>query len=74
MTLVLIKERHMPKKIPKKGIPEAHDELRGFDISINEFGQIVSTMPIDRLNSFLNDKVQDKKLKDHEIQESGEEE
>ncbi|MBK8505550.1 MAG: hypothetical protein IPL46_27145 [Saprospiraceae bacterium] len=54
----------MPKKIPKKGIPEAHEDLKGFDIRINEFGQIISTMPVDRLNRFLNDNVEDKKLKD----------
>jgi len=27
----------MPKKKPKKGNPEVHDELKGFDIKINEF-------------------------------------
>jgi hypothetical protein len=54
----------MPKKIPKKGIPEAHDNLQGFDININEFGQIVSTLPVDRLNAFLDKNVEDKKLKD----------
>ena len=52
----------MPKKIPKKGTPEAHDELKGFDIQINEFGEIVSTIAVDRLNTFLNKNVQDKKL------------
>lgn len=63
----------MPKKIPKKGIPEAHEELKGFDIRINEFGQIISTMPVDRLNKFLNDNVEDKKLKDLDRQDSEEE-
>ena len=52
----------MPKKIPREGTPEAHDDLKGFDIHINEFGEIISTLPIDKLNSFLDDKVQDKKL------------
>ncbi len=64
----------MPKKIPKKGTPEAHDELKGFDIRINEFGQIRSTLPIDRLNAFLNENLQDKKLKDLDSKGSGEEE
>ena len=64
----------MPKKIPKKGTPEAHDELKGFDIRINEFGQIRSTLPIDRLNAFLNENLQDKKLKDLDGKGSGEEE
>ncbi len=52
----------MPKKIPREGTPEAHDELKGFDIHINEFGEIISTLPIDQLNNFLDDRVQDKKL------------
>lgn len=52
----------MPKKIPHEGKPEAHDELKGFDIRINEFGALESTMKIERLNKFLNDKVADKKL------------
>ena len=55
----------MPKKIPKKGAPEAHDELHGFDIRINEFGEVQSTIPVDRLNSFLNENVKDKKLIEH---------
>jgi len=56
----------MPKKIPKKGMPEAHDDLRGFDIRINEFGQIISTLPVDKLNGFLNQNVEDKKLRKDE--------
>ena len=45
-------------------MPEAHDNLPGFDIKINEFGQIISTLPVDRLNAFLDKNVEDKKLKD----------
>ena len=56
----------MPKKIPKNGMPEAHDDLRGFDIRINEFGQIISTLPVDKLNGFLNQNVEDKKLRKDE--------
>ncbi len=52
----------MPKKIPKKGEPEAHEELSGFDIRINELGEIISTYPIDKLNNFLDENVKDKKL------------
>ena len=54
----------MPKKIPKKGVPEAHDELAGFDIRINEFGEVESTIPVDQLNKFLDQNVEDKKLVD----------
>ncbi|MDW7692275.1 hypothetical protein R9C00_13960 [Flammeovirgaceae bacterium SG7u.111] len=44
--------------------PKVHNDLNGFDIKINEFGEIESTFPIDKLNQFLNKKVVDKKLKD----------
>lgn len=43
--------------------PKLHKELDGFQISVNQFGEIKSTFPIDKLNDFLNDKVEDKKLK-----------
>lgn len=54
----------MPKKKPTKGKPESHKDLKGFDIKINEFGEIVSNLEIDKLNDFLDDKVEDKKLKE----------
>ncbi len=56
----------MPKKKPKKGDPEVHEELKGFDIKINEFGEITSNFEVDKLNEFLNDNVKDKKLKGKE--------
>ena len=56
----------MPKKKPKKGKPEVHDDLKGFDIKINEFGEIVSNVKVDQLNDFLDENVEDKKLKEKE--------
>jgi hypothetical protein len=56
----------MPKKMKKKGKPIVHKELDGFNIKINEFGEMETTVPIERLNSFLNDKVEDKKLNSSE--------
>ncbi len=56
----------MPKKKPKKGKPEVHEELEGFDIKINEFGEIISNFPVDRINEFLNENLEDKKLKEKE--------
>lgn len=53
----------MAKKQPKKQEPTVHDELKGFDIKINEFGEIVTNLHIDRLNEFLNEKTDDKKLR-----------
>lgn len=52
----------MPKKKPVHGDPEVNEALKGFDIHINEFGEIVSTLQIEALNNFLNDNVEDKKL------------
>jgi len=50
----------------KNGNPNVHEELRGFDITINELGEMQSTYSIDKLNSFLNENVEDKKLGDKE--------
>ncbi len=52
----------MPKKKPKTGKPEVHKELSGFDISIDAFGEIKTNVEVDKLNRFLDDKVEDKKL------------
>ncbi|MEO7176820.1 MAG: hypothetical protein ABIV51_12930 [Saprospiraceae bacterium] len=51
----------MPKRFAKKGKPETHQKLEGFDIKINQFGQLISTLTIDQLNTFLNEEVPDKK-------------
>ncbi|MCB0555036.1 MAG: hypothetical protein KDD02_15910 [Phaeodactylibacter sp.] len=56
----------MPKKKPKKGNPEVHKDLKGFDIRINEFGEIISNFEVDKLNEFLNENVEDKKLRERE--------
>ena len=59
----------MPRKKPKKGKPEVHDELKGFDIKINEFGEIITNFDVDKVNEFLNENVDDKKLRDRDGQE-----
>lgn len=56
----------MPKKKPKKGKPEVHEDLKGFEIKINEFGEIITNLEVDKLNVFLNENVDDKKLRDRE--------
>lgn len=40
--------------------PDVHKELEGLDININEFGQISSTVSIERINDFLNQKLREK--------------
>jgi hypothetical protein len=59
----------MPKKKPKKGKPEVHEELEGFDIKINEFGEIVSNFSVEKINEFLDENVKDKKLMEKEASE-----
>lgn len=56
----------MPKKKPLKGKPVVHKELDGFDIQLNEFGEVISNLKMDKLNEFLNERVDDKKLRDRE--------
>ena len=41
-----------------------HKNLEGFEIHINEFGEIVSNLNVERLNQFLNETVEDKKLRE----------
>jgi len=59
----------MPRKKKKEGDPEVHDDLKGFDIRINEFGEIISTFDVEKLNTFLNENTEDKKLSDGKIEE-----
>lgn len=53
----------MPKKKPVKGKPEVHKDLKGLDFKINQFGEIKSSLNLDKLNDFLNNNVDDKKLR-----------
>lgn len=52
------------KETPKKNKPKprVHKDLQGFDISIDSFGEIKSNMNIEKINAFLNENVDDKKL------------
>ena len=64
----------MAKKKKVEKDPKVHDELEGFDISINEFGEIVTNFEVDKLNSFLDENVEDKKLRDRDDLKSKHEE
>lgn len=57
------------KKKEKPENPDVHDELKGFNIKINEFGEIISSFEVDELNEFLNENLEDKKLLDAQKQE-----
>jgi hypothetical protein len=57
--------KHKPKKAEQdEEAPAAfHGDLAGFDIKVNTFGEMESTIDMDKLNAFLNRKIKDKKLK-----------
>lgn len=63
----------MAKKKKKEEDPKVHEELKGFKMEINSFGEISSSFSIDKLNEFLNKNVEDKKLKDREGMKSDDE-
>ncbi len=54
----------MAKKSKKEENPKVNPELEGFKMNINSFGEISSSFSIDKINEFLNQNVEDKKLKD----------
>lgn len=56
-------------KSKKQGKPRVHQELKGFEVSIDSFGELKSNLPIEKLNKFLNENVDDKKLSDRDDQE-----
>ena len=43
-------------------LPDVHPDLEGFDVELNSFGEVDMTIPIDRLNDFLDREVDDPKL------------
>lgn len=53
-------------KKKKKKDRHIHKDLEGFDVKINPFGQIESNFDVDKINQFLNERVDDKKLRDRE--------
>jgi len=63
----------MAKKKKKEEDPKVHEELKGFKMEINSFGEISSSFSIDKINEFLNKNVEDKKLKDREGMKSEDE-
>ena len=48
----------MPKKFSHKDKADVHKELKGFEIRINSFGEMESNLSIDKLNEFLNQKLE----------------
>ena len=57
------------KPSKKQGKPRVHKELNGFEVSIDQFGELKSSMNIEKINSFLDKNVDDKKLFEKEEKE-----
>lgn len=53
-------------KAPQEEKAKVNKDLEGFDIRIDSFGEIQSSLPIDKINEFLNKNVDDKKLRDRD--------
>jgi len=52
----------MGRKRKNNTIPKVHPELEGLDVHINEFGELISNIDVDKINAFLTKTVPDKKL------------
>ncbi|MCC9136675.1 hypothetical protein ACFSKU_07710 [Pontibacter silvestris] len=50
------------KENKSKKKSKVHKDLEGFEIKVNEHGEIISNYSIDKINEFLNQNVDDKKL------------
>lgn len=55
-------KKSKPEKKPTAKKPRVHKDLDGFEVSINQFGELKSNMDIEKLNAFLDKNVDDKKL------------
>ena len=47
---------------PSRKKPKVHKDLSGFEMSIDSFGEIHSSLNIEKINEFLDKNVDDKKL------------
>jgi hypothetical protein len=59
------------EKKPKK-TPKTPAKIDKFDMGINEFGELTTTINLDKINDFLNKNVGDKKLAEKEEKERAE--
>ncbi len=57
----------------KKSKAQVHKDLDGFELGINSFGEVTSSLDIDKINEFLDENVEDKKLSDRSDNEKEEE-
>lgn len=52
------------KKTTTKDKAKINPDLEGLSVNINSLGEVVTSYDIDKLNQFLNENVDDKKLRD----------
>jgi hypothetical protein len=57
----------MSRKVKNTDLPQVNQALKGFNIEINEFGEIISSYDINKLNTFLDKSVDDKKFRGIEV-------
>jgi len=57
----------MARKPKPQDKPQVNAELTGFEITINEFGEISSSYDVSKLNEFLDRNVSDKKFRDIDV-------
>lgn len=58
----------------KNNKAKVNPELEGFDVSVNSFGEIKTSIEIDKINQFLNKNLKDKKLTDRDDLDMGDNE
>ncbi len=54
------------KKVTAKTQAKINADLDGLSVNINSMGEVVTSYDIDKLNAFLNENVDDKKLRNRE--------
>jgi hypothetical protein len=62
----LMARKKQQKKQDKSNQADVHEDLKGLEININPFGEIETNYDIQKINNFLNEHVDDKKLKERE--------
>jgi hypothetical protein len=58
----------MARKPQQNEKPQVNEELSGFEVKINEFGEILSNYDVSKLNDFLDRKVTDKKFRGIDVE------
>lgn len=61
-----------PKRPQASDKPKVHRDLKGFEIGLNAFGEVVSNRAISELNDFLNRHSPDRKLSEREPPDASE--